>query len=510
MRLLCRGERTPSSRNSEVEVSAGRIVTVVDDRAAPRRRCARTFGLVWTTAAIGLEASWDIAVTAYLGAQRRSPVATLAWWLVLSLLPLAGAPLYLLIGPRRMQRRRMRYSSSRRRVTEALPLPGRGAAPSPPPALAALAVGEAPPLEAQVVLLHTGSACRRSLLEAIGGARHHAHLEYFIFSDGAFAESLVTALCEAAQRGVEVRLLVDGLGSRTLSRRLRDRLTNAGAQVAFFNPVRLRGLRPWYANFRTHRKIVVVDGHVGFTGGMNVDDLHDDELTGPRAWADLHVRLEGEAVAALQLVFLEDWCFATNELVEPAAHAHPGAATAAVSSWVQIVASGPDHTHFAIYKQWVAAIAGARRRVWLCTPYFVPDEAMARLLEAKALSGVDVRVLVPERSDHRFVELAQRTFYPDLLAARGQVLERPAPMLHAKVLVVDDDFASVGTFNFDNRSFRLNFEVTATLFTPRAVDEVAARLWRELDGAKPVVATDRAPVPHRVAQGLARLVAPLL
>lgn len=459
---------------------------------------------------IGLEVAWAVGITAYLVLQRRSPVATLAWALVLSLLPLVGLPLYLLVGPRRVQRRRLRYSRSRERVLDEAPA---RAVLTPDaalsgPAQVAVSLGEPPPLRAEVRLLETGGVCFQALVDAIGAAQHHVHLEYFIFREGQVATALRQALVAACQRGVVVRLLVDAIGSLSLSDAFLAPLVAAGGQVARFNAVRFGALRPWYVNFRTHRKIVVVDGRVGFTGGMNVDDVHDERVVGDAAWRDLHLELRGDAVAALQLLFLEDWCFSTGTLPAIEGLLPPrGGQGAGV---VQVVASGPDHPWFAIYKQWMEAIASARRRVWLCTPYFVPDEAMLQVLVARALAGVQVRVLVPGRGDHALVDAAARSYLPALLEAGAEVRRYGPSMLHAKVLLVDDTFASVGTFNFDNRSFRLNFEVTATLLDEASVQRVSERLGRDFASASPVDTIASPPLSGRLAEGLARLFAPLL
>ncbi len=458
-----------------------------------------------------LEGAWVVSITAWLVVQRRSPVATLAWALVLALLPLVGLPLYLLVGPRRVQRRRLRYSRSRERVLDEPPVRALLSAGSglPGPAQVAVSLGEPPPLAAEVRLLETGGACFQALVDAITAARHHVHLEYFIFAEGQVATALRDALVAACRRGVTVRLLVDAVGSFSLSQSFMAPLVAAGGQVARFNAVRFGGLRPWYVNFRTHRKVVVVDGVVGFTGGMNVDDVHDERVTGEKAWRDLHLELRGDVVAALQLLFLEDWCFSTGEL--PALDGLLAPKTGQGASLVQVVGSGPDHAWFAIYKQWMEAIASARRRVWLCTPYFVPDDAMLQVLIARALAGVEVTLLLPGKGDHAVVDAAARSYLPELLEAGVSVRRYEASMLHAKVLVVDDGFASVGTFNFDNRSFRLNFEVTATLLDEPSVAQVAERLARDLAGATPVSTSPGVlPWGERLAQGGARLFAPLL
>ncbi|HRI17751.1 MAG TPA: phospholipase D-like domain-containing protein, partial [Burkholderiaceae bacterium] len=257
--------------------------------------------------------------------------------------------------------------------------------------LAQLAVraGEPPPLCCESVTLFTsGHPAYDAIVEAIDAAEHHVHLEYYIFSEGVVATRLRDALVRAARRGVEVRLLVDGLGSRTLPDSFLNPLLEAKAQVAVFNPMAFIHFRPTLMNFRTHRKIVTCDGCIGFTGGMNVEDGHDESVTGPSAWRDSHLRIAGDAVAALELVFLEDWTFATGSA--PTGEAYVHAPTGRGGTLVQVVSSGPDlDAQFAIYKQYFAAISAARQRVFLTTPYFVPDEAIFMALVTAAQRGQD-------------------------------------------------------------------------------------------------------------------------
>ena len=465
----------------------------------------------WSLALSMAEVAWTATAVIYLVLQRRSPVATVAWSLALALMPLIGIPIYVLFGPRRIARKRLRCARARANVqssVHAREVRACDAAIRHPLARLALELGEAPPLLAHVTLCD-GPGAYESILEAIRGATHHVHLEYFIFEPGIVAQRLLDALVDARKRGVEVRLLVDAIGSWSLSRRFLQPLRDAGGVVAAFNEASFASFQPWYVNFRTHRKIVVVDGRIGFTGSMNVDDLHDETLSGDASWRDLHVRLEGDAVAALQLVFLENWIFSSPE--RPTGPEYLPKPAAQGSCPVQIVASGPDFDSFAIYGQWLAAIASSRSRAWVLTPYFVPDEPMLAALVSAALRGVDVLLVVPEASDHRTVDAAARSYVPALRKAGARVLRLGRRRLHAKVLVVDDDFASVGTLNMDNRSFRLNFEVTASLFDRTVVESVAARVS--------AVAADSSAVVHprdderwteRFAQSGARLLSPLL
>ncbi len=433
-----------------------------------------------------LEVLWVLVLSVYILLERRSPVATLAWIFGLALLPGIGFLVYLVFGPRRLARKRRRRALARslidskeglRWIRESRTTIARGAeAGEPAHALAELAVraGEPPPWHCEsVTLFFRGSEAYEAILEAIESAKHHVHLSYYIFEEGVVARRILEALARRARDGIEVRLLVDSLGSRSLSDALVAGLVAAGGEVAWFNRLRFARFGPPLLNFRSHRKIVCVDGEIGFTGGMNVQDGHDESVVGERAWRDTHLRIVGDAVAALELVFLEDWAFATGR--SPSGEPYVQAPSGRGAQKVQIVSSGPDvDAKFAIHMQFFAAIASARERVLLTTPYFVPDEATTMALCTAARRGVDVRILVPSDGDHPFVSAAGRAYFPMLLEAGVRIFGYGPRFLHAKTLVVDHHYSAVGTANFDNRSFRLNFEVIAVLFDPATAGELAA------------------------------------
>src|SRR5262249_45844573 len=290
---------------------------------------------------------------------------------------------------------------------------------------------------------------------------------------------------------------------------LRARPAPAGAQVAGSNPRGMGALvgRRWL-NFRTHRKIVVVDGNVGFCGGINVHDDENLEVKGADAWRDTHVRLEGNAVRGLQRTFLEDWAFATG--AAPVAKAFFPEAPAGPHA-VQIVASGPDGDAYAIAKFYFASVATARERVWLTTPYFVPDDALVAALVTAAGRGVDVHLLLSKKTDSRLVDAAGRSYYDQLLRAGVKIHLYGPPMVHAKTLLVDRDLAIVGTANFDNRSLRLNFEVMAVAYDEGFADKLADVFRADLGRAQAVRLRDvKGPLPGRLFEAAARLLSPQL
>jgi cardiolipin synthase len=456
----------------------------------------------------------------WIAMEKRPPIVTLAWIALVVSLPIGGAVLYYFIGHRRVKRtrwKRLRARLGLRAAREKIREQAGGASRAPIDLRAVqlmrlgTQVSDSPPSTASSVdLLLGGDATFDAIEEAIRGARHHIHLEYYIFEPDLTGTHLRDLLVERANAGVEVRLLCDAVGSRHLSRRFLAPLYASGVRFAWFGRVSLARLRLRLFNFRTHRKIVVVDGVVGFTGGVNVTDDESVAASGTRAFRDTHVRIEGAAVRWLELVFLDNWSYATGQGFADNAY-FPEVPDDGARP-VQILASGPDEPWQAIHKLYFAAIALSRARVLVATPYFVPDEAMLTALMTAALRGVDVQILVPRRSDSRTATAAGRSYFGDLLAAGVRVFEYTPGMMHSKTLVVDDFFAAVGTANMDSRSFRLNYEVTAVCYDAQGTTALAEafagdlRRTREVDRG----ALGNEKLHHRLMQAGARLFAPLL
>lgn len=466
-----------------------------------------------------LEAAWVVAASCWILLERRSPTATLAWILALAAMPVIGVAVYLVVGPRRLDRKKLRLNVLKRARGAYLEAWDRATARdlSSMGQLARLAIRlQAPPPETarSLVLYAEGDDWLAAVEREIAEARHHLHVEMYIFERDRTGARVLAALAAAAGRGVEVRLLVDDAGSPRLGAALLAPLREAGGEVERFNPMLASRLRGGSANFRTHRKIVVCDGRVGFTGGMNVSDDQSAAAIGAAAWRDTTVRIEGAAVHGLQLTFLENWAFATGKTGSPLP---PGVLRPYFpdeppgSHEVQIVPSGPDQETSAVGQLHVAAIGGSRERVWITTPYFVPDEAMLAALTSAALRGVDVRLLLPRRTDSRVVDAASRTYHDALLAAGARIWLYGPRMLHAKTCLVDQDVGMVGTANLDNRSLRLNFEVTAVLYGAPAVQALADLFERDLEVARPKTTREAdAPFLSRLGASAARLLAPQL
>jgi cardiolipin synthase len=459
-----------------------------------------------------LAAGWAIyllGLGGWIVLQKRAPVATLSWLLGLAALPYLGFIVYVVFGPQRIKRHRVRRARSR----VALPEDAEAVEPAQAElATLAQATSGLPASSAtDVRLLVDGGATYEALLDAVAGARYHVHLEYYIYAADQTGTALRDALVERARAGVAVRVLLDAVGSGKCPKAFFAPLLQAGGELAWFHPMHFgRIWRRTWLNLRSHRKIAVIDGRIGFTGGINITDEENERLRSD-AYRDLHLRIEGDAVRGLQLMFVEDWAYATGQrdFISSVALAMPPREHGPIAA--QVLGSGPDSSWESIHRLHVAAIHEAKQRVWLATPYFVPGEAAMMALTSAALGGLDVRVLVPKRSDSLLVTLAARSYFDELLAAGARVYEYGPRMLHTKALLVDDDLTLIGSANFDSRSFSLNFEV-CMLFRDRDIAAELAQLYESELASAPRVRPDR-PLPlwsARLPEALARLLSPLL
>jgi cardiolipin synthase len=308
-----------------------------------------------------------------------------------------------------------------------------------------------------------------ALLEAIKNAKEHVHLEYYIIRNDDLGKKIIAALTEKAKEGVEVRLLYDAVGCARLPKNFFKSLTEAGGEAAAFFPSRIPRIN-LRINYRNHRKIAVIDGTTGFVGGFNIGD----EYLGKGKlgyWRDTHVKIDGSAVHALQLRFFLDWKHATKNregLEERYFLRQQGTGGAAV----QIVSSGPDSLWEQIKKGYIKQITSARETIYLQSPYFVPDESVAEALKIAALSGVDVRVMIPCKPDHPFVYWTGYSYIGELLEAGVRAYTYDNGFIHSKTLVVDGLAASVGSANWDIRSFKLNFETNAFIYDAGKAEEL--------------------------------------
>jgi cardiolipin synthase A/B len=357
-------------------------------------------------------------------------------------------------------------------------------------------------------LLVDGDAAFRSMFAGIASAKRYVLVQFYIVRDDALGRELKDLLERKARAGVKVRFLYDEIGSYQLPRAYVDELAAAGVDVRRFHSTRGSGNR-FQLNFRNHRKVVVVDGHVGWVGGLNVGDeyLGRDPRVGE--WRDTHLRMEGPATVCLQLSFVEDWYWASGDIVELDWAPSPVSGDGVP---ILVLPSGPADRFETASLMVQHMIHSASRRLWISSPYFVPDEGVIAALKLAALRGIDVRILIPERPDNLLTYFAAYAFIGPLLEAGVKVHRYQAGFLHGKSFLVDDLASGIGTVNLDNRSFRLNFEITAWVMDQAFASRTEAMF--QADFARSRLMTrpelDEQPLWFRAASRAAYLMAPVL
>lgn len=470
---------------------------------------------------------WVIGACSTLLMNRRSPTATLAWMFAFVALPVISGFYYLVFGPRRLHRRRLRYGIARGLLADDVSQYLRSSCcqvtPELSPDAAALAaVGKRlgqglPTFATRVELLDEGDQYFEALERSIAASAHHVHFEYYIWEPDKVGAHFRDLLVAARGRGATVRVLYDAVGSPRAGDAFWKPLRDAGGEVLTFNPMRFSTASINFANFRTHRKIAICDGAVGLLGGMNLHDPASATRSGAAAWRDAHVVIEGEPVRRLQRLFLENWMYSGGTFTltpENLARYFPGASVDPPKRDealpVQILASGPDDERAQLHAFFLAAISTARRRVWIETPYLIPDEPLEAALRIAVLRGVSVQVIVPRDGDSRLVTAASHTYCESLGNAGVSVHEYGPPMLHAKTMLIDDTVGVVGTANIDNRSFRLNFEVAAVFYDAATIQRLARRFDEDRAASRPFPARRRGPRITTVLESIARLTSPVL
>jgi len=406
--------------------------------------------------------------------EKRQAGATIAWVLAICLVPYVGVPLFFLVGGRRVKRLTRRKGTPARELRDGaaradLPLTERARNIADLMARA----GASPPCRGnRIELVSDAQGAYDLTLDLLDGAETSIEAATYILGRDDVGRAIVDKLAEKAAQGVAVRLLVDGVGSFRTGGRFLDGLREHGGRSATFFPVvPLR--RKASANLRNHRKITIVDDRTALIGGMNLSSAHMGPPTKGRRWTDVCMRIDGPSVLNVREVFDTDWTFATDEEpARPASGTVPGSGPDG-SGIVQIVADGPDMADKPIYSGVMAALFQASGRIWIVSPYYVPDEAFAQALNLAARMGRDVRLILPQRSNMRLVDLAGRSYLDALLEAGAQVYLFQEGLLHAKLLVLDDILAGVGSFNADVRSFHLNFEIGAFLYDSESIARIA-------------------------------------
>lgn len=449
---------------------------------------------------------------------RRQPATALVWLLIIFFEPWIGLPLYLVFAGAKLPRRRIarharlmdRMRDMRRRLAGAPQAIYPTLGPRQTVAVhLARKLGELPILDGNTaeLMADTDETIQRIIAD-IDAATHHVHLLFYIFRNDATGRRVADALCAAAARGVACRVLVDAVGSHRMLRDLASKLRAAGVHVHAALPVGLFRRRVARLDLRNHRKIVVVDGRVAYTGSQNIVDANYGRRR--LIWRDMMMRLCGPIVLELQVVFLTDWFYETREILDgedvlPRPEL-PGELA------LQVLPSGPNYPTQNYHSMAVSAIYAAERSVTIVTPYFIPDDALLAAMQTAVARGVNVTLMMPERLDQVTVHAAARSYFEDLLDAGVHVRLYTEALLHGKALVIDDDLAFFGSSNFDLRSFALDFEITVVLYGADATADLRAQVERYRRYTRLLTSAEwqQRPFYRRILQNVARLFSPLL
>ena len=454
---------------------------------------------------------------------KRDPVKALSWIIVISLLPVIGFVFYIVFG--RNHRKQKLFSRkeltdlkqidtlSRQQIYEI-----NSAATIHSPEIShnrdimTLLLNSNKALLTRhndARILNNGEQTFDAIRAAIHQARSSIHLEYYIIEDDPLGREIADLLIDKAKEGVEVRIIYDDVGSWGLSRRYIRKLREAGVEIHSF----MRVVFPWltsHVNYRNHRKILIVDGKIGFTGGINIAQRY---LTGTRMgpWRDTHLRIEGEAVGMLQIIFITDWYFVSKQLLKDYPKYLPQT-TVRTETIIQIITSGPDSDWASIMQAFFAAIASARHHIYISSPYFLPNEAILTAIKVAALSGIDVRIMIPSRSDSKIVYWASRSYIGELIDANVKVYLYRKGFNHSKLIMIDGEFSSVGTANMDIRSFEDNFEVSALIYDRPTTEQLEADFLNDIKQSRLVTREywESRPTLHSFYEAFSRLFSPLL
>ena len=362
-----------------------------------------------------------------------------------------------------------------------------------------------------VEIYFEGNEKFKAMIESINMAKVYIHMEYYIFKSDKLGKAVIDALCKKAEEGVEVKVLYDGMGGRKLSRKALNRLKESGAEVAVFFPpfVPLISLR---INYRNHRKICIIDGKESYIGGLNIGDEYVGLSKKFGYWRDTHLKIVGSAISSLQWRFLLDWRFATKQKEIGMCQTYLIDEEAKGNTGIQIVSSGPDSQWPSIKDGYLKMISNAKEKVFIETPYFIPDDSILEALRLAGLSGLDVRVMIPCKPDHIFVYWASMSYIGELLQAGVKFYTYEKGFLHSKVILMDDFVSSVGTANLDIRSFELNFEVNAFIYDEVVNLKLTDKFLEDLQYCQEITLEDyneRSGI-VKIKESFSRLLSPIL
>ncbi len=454
--------------------------------------------------------------------ENRSPIKSISWILVVALIPVFGVVFYLFFGQKyrkniiislrvaRFQKRVKTLSEKQLRQ------------------LKNIKPGEVDPVLAEkrdlmslllrndnaflsrntnVQILKNGTETFQSVKKAIQQAKHHIHLEFYIIQFDQIGTEIFDLLKEKASQGVEVRVIYDSVGSYPLSRKKRFAMRKAGIQLKSFQKV-VVPLLSSKVNYRNHRKIIVIDGKIGFTGGLNIADRYIENKE--KYWRDTFVRIEGKSVSALQSIFMNDWFYVSKQNIY---HEKYFCETEAENgNLTQIISSGPDSDWHAISQFYFSVITSSKKSVFIATPYFIPNDEISFALKAAALRGIDVRILIPKKADSMISHWSGQSYFGEMLKAGVKIYRYTKGFIHSKLVMSDEIVCSIGTANLDYRSLETNFEVCAVFYDKNICQQLTKQYINDIENAELIVYPKwkNRPRYKKLIVSFARLFAPLM
>jgi cardiolipin synthase len=470
--------------------------------------------LLWTL--YGVVTLWSIISIILHGSR---PTKSLSWLLAVVLLPFAGPLLYYLFGVNRRKFKFFRLKQTEKRklfdekYKDIHELENSVDFHSAKNKKLSKLIENGTLLKAyagnKATVLNGGKETFESIFETLEQAEHFIHLQYYIFSEGELSERFYNIFKEKIAKGVEVRLIYDSFGSSSFRGNTIKRFRDLGVKAFPMMPIRFGSLL-FTLNYRNHRKMIIVDGKIGFTGGVNVTDQYIKPISDLGIWNDIHIKLEGPVVKSLHRVFIKDYYFASDEELLLKEKYIPKIEQKG-NHTIQIVAAGPDSKQPAIMQQYISMIMLAEKCICIANPYFIPSTAVLQALKIAALSGIEVSILVPKVSDSKMAKLSMFSNFEELLAVGVKIYLR-LDFSHSKMILIDGEIASIGSGNFDYRSFEHNFETNALLYDVELTQNIQTEFDTICNNYIPLdyESFKNRPVWKRLLEGMAKFFSPLL
>ncbi len=456
--------------------------------------------------------------------ENRSPLKSISWILIITLIPIAGVVLYFFFGQKyqkeilysrkvaKYQRRINAISRTQLKQLSSVNMMELGNKVSTKKDIMTLLLNSDKAFlthNTHVKILNNGSETFADLKQALQNARHHIHLEFYILKFGGIGDEIFEILKAKAEQGVEVRVIYDSVGSYHMPRRKKKEYHASGIELKSFQKV-IFPILSSKVNYRNHRKIVVIDGKTGYTGGLNISDKYVENNPTNTYWRDTFVRIEGNAANALQAIFMNDWYYVTKESIYNDVYFHEEKESK--QNLTQIISSGPDSGWHAISQFYFSAIASSTEHVYIASPYFIPNDEISFALKAAALRGVDVKILIPKYSDTFISRWSTESYLTEMMKAGVKIYHYTRGFLHSKILISDGVLSSIGSANLDYRSLETNFEVNAVFYDEQIAKKLSQQFYYDLKDSyllKPRQWKKR-PFHKKIASSFARLFAPLM